>query len=91
MIDQLIRTELRELDKLRDEIPLLFDIRDGHAYHGFEDLADRYDRGLRRLEQLIAAGWHSPWITDAVLDAIDWFQHLLQWRARLLKAALGAV
>lgn len=90
MIDQLIRTELQELDSLRDEIPLLFDYRDGRAYPGFDELDGRYDRGLRRLEHLIATGSRAPWITDAVLDALDWIRSVHEWRGRLVRATLEA-
>jgi hypothetical protein len=87
MIDNLINTELRELDELRDALPLLFD-RDGHALPGFRELDARYDRGLQRLEALVSAGSRAPWVIEAVLDAIDWHVALLEWRRHLLAATL---
>jgi hypothetical protein len=87
MIDNLICTELRELDELRDALPLLFD-RDGRAYPGFAEMANRYDRGLRQLEALASSRSRDPWVIEAVLDAIDWHLSLHEWRANLLAAAI---
>jgi hypothetical protein len=85
MIDQLIRTELRELDSLRDELPILFDNRTGLAHPGFRRLDQRYDLGLRRLEKLIESGSRDRSVTDAVLDALDWIRQLHEWRYALLR------
>jgi hypothetical protein len=86
----LFAAELATLDGLRDELPELVD-RSGQTFGRYEELDQRYERGLDRLTKMLADGGDElrREFSPLVQDAIDWRLNLERFRLSRM-ATIGA-